>query len=145
VKEKAASRCGRVDSVGQTDELHVAVLEIRNELDELANGSAKSVEFPNYQRVARSQMRLRLLQPRAITATSTHLVRKNSSTAISLQRIDLEVEALLPCRYACVANNHVAIVAELSAPSKRSHLISLHSFRPFECEAGRGGVSQIVE
>lgn len=41
-------------------------------------------------------MRLRLLQPRAITATSTHLVRKDSSAAISLQRIDLEVEALLP-------------------------------------------------
>lgn len=95
-------------------------MKVRNELDELANRSAKSVQFPNYKRVARSQMRLRFFQPRAITTTSTYLVRKNSPAAMSLQRIYLEVEALLPCRYACVANEHAAIVAELSAPSKRS-------------------------
>lgn len=144
MKEKAASRSCSVDSVGQADELHVVVLKVRNELDELANRSAKSVKFPNYKRVARPQMRLRLFQPRAITTTSAHLVRKNSPTPMSLQRIDLEVEALIPCRHASVANEHATIVAELSAASKRSHLISLHSFRPDDCESGRGGASQFV-
>ncbi|VXB54194.1 Serine hydrolase [Brevundimonas sp. G8] len=52
MKEEAASRCCGVDPVGQADELHVSVMKVRNELDELANRSAKSVQFPNYKRVA---------------------------------------------------------------------------------------------
>lgn len=123
MKEEAAGRCCSVDPVGQADELHVTILKVRNKLNELANRSAKPIEFPNYKRVARPQMRLRLVQPGAITTTTAHLIRKNSPAAMILQRIDLEVEALLPCRYTCVTNEHAAIVAELSAPSKRSHLM----------------------
>jgi len=70
VKEKAACRSGGIDPVSQADELHITSLKIAHELDELANRSAKPINFPNYKRIARAQMRLRFFQARTITTPS---------------------------------------------------------------------------
>ena len=63
--------------------------------DELTNGTTEAIELPNDEGVTESEMRLGIIQPRPLSATSADLVREHSLATGALQRVDLKVEPLI--------------------------------------------------
>lgn len=95
MKEEASTGRGCVDPVGDAGEMDTSSGQFTDKLDELAHGTTQAIELPNDEGVTWPEMRLGVIQPGPLSATSADLVREHSFATGALQRVDLKVEPLI--------------------------------------------------
>src|SRR6266508_1865377 len=95
MEDELAARRGGIDVFLQTAEADVAPLELGDGVDEMAQRAPQSIEFPDDQRVARSQVVEDPGQLRTFVEGATGGVHKQAVAASRAKRVELQVGVLI--------------------------------------------------
>ena len=90
----------------ETLETDATLREVRDHLDEMAEGPSEAIEFPNHQHVALAEMRQRLLQDRPFGTRPADNLFIDLPTARLTQSIQLQSQMLVAGTHPSIADFH---------------------------------------
>jgi len=98
VEDELAPRRGGVDLFGETLEANAPRGKRRDYLDQVLQRTAQAIEPPDHARVPGSEVREHVIQDRSVGLRAAGCFLVNLAAAGGRQRIELQVEGLLPGR-----------------------------------------------
>lgn len=106
MEKEPSGRCGGIYAVGQADEVDARVFQFGDQFDELPHGPPKAVQLPDYEAVTAAKMRPEVLQPRPVASGAAAVLSEYAIAPGALERLDLQVQALVASGNASVADQH---------------------------------------
>jgi hypothetical protein len=97
MKNELAAKRGGLDVLLQTLEANIALLQVGDRVDQMAQGPTQSVKLPDNQGVARPQLVENLAQLGALVDRTAGSVGEDPIATGSLERVELEVRVLVGC------------------------------------------------
>jgi hypothetical protein len=122
VERHATDRCGGVDRFGEAADSHPLLLEVGEQIDQVARRPSEPVQSPNHDRVAGTKLNDQIVEGRPTRIGSRRLVGENALAARSTQSSELQRLVLIGSRDSGVAEGRsqrvVALLIELLRSAK---------------------------